>query len=206
MARTQAERRYETLHKLHEATIACIVSQGFSRLTTIEIARTAGVSQGALFRYYPTKTAAVVGATQHLFTKVMSDFDRLVDQSEKPSLERLIDDLWLWFASADFLAVSRLFAESSADSELREAILPILGQHRSNIDALMLRLFPSEGEAMLRTAGHAIIYLMQGMAAERHLVKDDVTERAILNTVRQFAAMINPTFNDKTTRGVPWNK
>ena len=65
MAKTQTQRRTETLEKLHLATVKVIVNKGFSRLTTGDIVREAGLSQGALFRYYPTKLAAVVGATYY---------------------------------------------------------------------------------------------------------------------------------------------
>ena len=190
MSRTQAERRHDTLLKLHDATVTCIVSQGFSRLTTIEIARTAGVSQGALFRYYPTKTAAVVGATRYLFENVMQDFERLMGEGRKPDLTRLTDDLWQWFASANFVAISRLLAESSADEELKAAIQPIVAQHRLNTHALIERIFPDATQGVLRTAAHAVILLMQGMATERHLVGGDFIERDILQVVRDFTALI----------------
>lgn len=210
MGKTQAERRHDTLQKLHDATVACIVSQGFSRLTTTEIARTAGVSQGALFRYYPTKTAVVVGATRQLFDKVMHDFDSLMGESAQPNLNRLIDDLWGWFSSPDFIAVSRLFAESSADAELKQAIQPIVEQHRLNTNALISRIFPSDDQAVLRHAAHAVIYLMQGMATERHLIADDFIEREIFQLVRNFAGLIqlsgNAILPESIHGGNSWNK
>lgn len=190
MRKTQAERRHDTLQKLHEAAVTCIVSHGFSRLTTSDIARTAGVSQGALFRYYPTKTAAVAGATRHLFDKVMHDFNRLLGESSQPNLMRIVDDLEAWFRSGDFVAVSRLFAESSADAELREAIQPIVEQHRQNTHTLIAQVFPSESQAVLRSAAHAVIYLMQGIATEKHLIDDDFIEGGIMQLVRNFVALI----------------
>lgn len=210
MARTQEQRRQLTRQKLHEATIECIVTHGFSRLTTIEIARVAGVSQGALFRYYPTKTAAVVGATRYLFAKVTDDFRALLGSPEKANLVNLIDDLETWFASADFIAVSRLFAESSADAELRKAIAPIIEQHRKNTDALICRIFPEEGQAMQRSAAHAVIYLLQGIATERHLIRRDTIERNIMQLVRDFAGLMQVShagiITDKNPGGKKWNK
>jgi AcrR family transcriptional regulator len=196
MRQTQADRRRHTLQKLHAATVACIVSNGFSRLTTTDIVQAAGVSQGALFRYYPTKTAAVAGATRHLFDKVMHDFDNLVGKEEKPDLIRLIDDLEAWFASADFIAISRLFAESSANAELKEAIQPIVEQHRMNTNALIARIFPHEHQALMRSAAHAVIYLIQGIASESHLISNDSIERDIMQAVRHFANMFSSQLND----------
>ncbi len=191
MRKTQAERRHDTLQKLHEATVECIVNNGFSRLTTIDIARAAGVSQGALFRYYPTKTAAVAGATRHLFAKVMHDFETLLGENTQPNLTHIVDDLETWFQSADFIAISRLFAESSADPELREAIQPIVEQHRMNTHALIERIFSAQDQGFMRSAAHAVIYLLQGIATERHLIADNFIEREIMQLVRNFAQLLS---------------
>ncbi|GAB4434703.1 MAG: hypothetical protein OHK0011_17860 [Turneriella sp.] len=196
MPRSQAERRHETQQKLLDATVRCIVNHGFSRLTTIEIARTAGVSQGALFRYYPTKTAAVVAATDHLFAKVMADFDELMGR-QGADLTQLIDNLEAWFASGDFLAISRLFAESSADAELRDAIRPIVEQHQQNTDELIRRLFPAAEQSVQRTAAHAVIYLLQGIATERHLLRDGAIKRDIMQLVRNLAGLIEASSQQK---------
>ncbi len=191
MRLTQAERRQQTLQKLHEATVECIVNKGFSRLTTADIAEAADLSQGALFRYYPSKTAAVAGATRYLFDKVIRDFNCLLGEACDPNLMQIVDDLEAWFHSADFIAVSRLFAESSADAELKEAIQPIIEQHRLNTHALIERAFPAESQAMLQSAAHAVIYLMQGIATEKHLIADDFIERDIMQLVRNAATLLS---------------
>jgi len=191
MRLTQAERRQQTLQKLHEATVECIVNKGFSRLTTADIAEAADLSQGALFRYYPSKTAAVAGATRYLFEKVIRDFNCLLGEPCEPNLIKIVDDLEAWFHSADFIAVSRLFAESSADAELKEAIQPIIEQHRLNTHALIQQAFPAESQAMLRSAAHAVIYLMQGIATEKHLIADDFIERDIMQLVRNAATLLS---------------
>lgn len=191
MRQTQAERRQQTLQKLHEATVECIVNKGFSRLTTADIAEAADLSQGALFRYYPSKTAAVAGATRYLFDKVIRDFNCLLGEPCEPNLMKIVDDLEAWFHSADFIAVSRLFAESSADAELKEAIQPLIEQHRLNTHALIEQAFPAESQAMLRSAAHAVIYLMQGIATEKHLIADDFIERDIMQLVRNAATLLS---------------
>ncbi len=208
MSRSQAERRHETQQKLLDATVECIVNHGFSRLTTIEIARAAGVSQGALFRYYPTKTAAVVAATERLFDKVMHDFGELMGQPGA-GLTQMVDNLEAWFASGDFIAISRLFAESSADAELRQAIRPIVEQHQQNTDRLICRLFPGPELATQRTAAHAVIYLLQGIATERHLLSDGQIENEIMQLVRMVAGLMqlgNHSNSIKTPEDKKWKQ
>lgn len=203
MRKTQAQRRSETLEKLNAATVKVIVSKGFGHLTTNDIVREAGLSQGALFRYYPTKLAAVIGATHYLLNKVMGDFNRLMDQSQKPGLEKLVNDLWEWYKSPDFTAISRLYAEASADVELKEAIQPAVTAHGRNIEKLLMRLFPGDEGKMLRTAAHGVIFLMTGIASSRHLMGGDLLENEILSTVRHLAALIS---SGTIIQGDLWNK
>jgi AcrR family transcriptional regulator len=197
--RTQHERRTDTLEKLHLATIEVIVNKGFSRMTTADIAAAADLSQGALFRYYASKTAAVVGATQPLFAKVMGDFERMFAAGSVPTPERVVQDLWDWFHTQDFTAISRLYAESSADAELRDAIQPIVTEHRNNTDRLLEKIFPGEDGATTRSVALATIYLMQGIAVEKHLIENDTNERKIIALLKKFASVLIP-------EAKKWNK
>lgn len=203
MRKTQAQRRGETLEKLHIATVQVIVNKGLSHLTTADIAHEAGLSQGALFRYYPTKMAAIAGSTHYLLDKVMGDFNRLMDRTKKPRLEKLIADLWEWYKTPDFTAVSRLYAEASSDLELKEAIQPAVTAHGRNIEKLLVRLFPGEETKLLRTAAHGVIFLMHGIASHRHLAGGDLLENEILSAIRQLAALVSSGI---MTKGDLWNR
>jgi hypothetical protein len=44
---------------------------------------------------------------------------------------------------------------------------------------------------MLRSAAHAVIYLMQGIATEKHLIADDFIERDIMQLVRNAATLLS---------------
>jgi len=64
--RTQVERSAETIAKLLDATIDAIVEVGYSGATVREICDRAGVSQGGLFRHFPTRRDLVVAAVERL--------------------------------------------------------------------------------------------------------------------------------------------
>ncbi len=204
MARTQEERRADTLDKLHTATVDVIVNKGFSRMTTSDIADAAGLSQGALFRYYPTKTAAVVGATKPLFKQVMCDFENMFAEKTTPNPEHVVQNLWDWFHTTDFVAISRLYAEASADAELRQAIQPIVTEHRQNTDRLLEKIFPGEEGGLMRSVALATIYLMQGIAVERHLIEDDTNEREVISLLKKFSGILMPQMNKPGAK--TWNK
>ena len=54
MARTQQQRREEMIARLLDASIATIIEVGYARASAKVIAQRAQVSDGALFRYFPT--------------------------------------------------------------------------------------------------------------------------------------------------------
>src|SRR5215831_14792987 len=72
--RTQAERTAATRAALLEATVECLVSQGFGGTTTTEVAHRAGVSPGALLHHFPTKADLLCAAVGHLFELRQAEF------------------------------------------------------------------------------------------------------------------------------------
>lgn len=54
MARTQQQRREETVARLLQASIDTIIEVGYARASAAVITKRAGVSVGALFRHFET--------------------------------------------------------------------------------------------------------------------------------------------------------
>ena len=64
MARTQQQRREDTIARLLDASIETIIEIGYARASAKVIAQRAEVSDGALFRYFPTM-GDLMAATAH---------------------------------------------------------------------------------------------------------------------------------------------
>lgn len=60
--RTQAERRAETIDALLMATLRSLEEVGYARTTTDEICQRAGVSQGALFHHFQSRSELISAA------------------------------------------------------------------------------------------------------------------------------------------------
>ena len=65
--RTQGERSAATVAKLIQATIEAIVEVGYAGASTREICDRAGISQGGLFRHFPTRRDLIVATLVHLY-------------------------------------------------------------------------------------------------------------------------------------------
>ena len=64
--RSQAERSATTREALLDATIACLVEEGYANTTTARVAERAGVSRGAHLHHFQTRSALVAAAVEHL--------------------------------------------------------------------------------------------------------------------------------------------
>ena len=77
--RTQEERSAATVAKLIEATMGAIVDVGYAGATTREICERAGVSQGGLFRHFPTRRDLIVATLQHIYVERFTEFAQLLE-------------------------------------------------------------------------------------------------------------------------------
>src|ERR1700710_802942 len=64
--RNQAERSAATRQALLDATLECLVEDGYANTTTARVAERAGVSRGAHLHHFQTRSALVAAAVEHL--------------------------------------------------------------------------------------------------------------------------------------------
>jgi AcrR family transcriptional regulator len=203
--RTQAERRSVTRAALLEATIACLVELGYTRTTTTEVVRRAGVSQGALFKHFPTKGELVAAATTRLFDALIDDFSRAFDTAAKREdpVVVAIRRLWKVFCAPELHAVYRLYVEAPFDDELRAALVPVMARHEARVTEKAQELFPAlkaTPEAMTLFA--TMLFAMQGMSLPRPVRPTPEKERLVLaqfeSIARAFLATITVTAAPRT--------
>lgn len=143
--RTQAERRTATRGRLLEAAVGCLEERGYAATTTQEVCRRAGLSQGALFKHYPTKSALLVAAVERLYSELRADFRRGIAAAEQRSdrIRGALELLAAIFARPDVAASLELHMAARTDQALREALAPVVEQHRREILELARELFPA---------------------------------------------------------------
>jgi AcrR family transcriptional regulator len=136
--RTQAERRATTRRKLLDAALACLVESGYASLTTPEVCRAAGVSQGALFKHFATKSALLAAATEHLFAGLRQGYaERFAapDVVADP-IGKGVQLLWEVFQDPRLHAAYDLYTAARTDRELRASLAPVVRQHSEDLHGL----------------------------------------------------------------------
>jgi len=148
VTRPQQARSAATRRKLLDATVACLVERGYAGTSTTEVCRRAGVSQGALFKHYPSKLQLLAAAVHHLFARLIRQYRRSFDAVGKVGTsghDRLGQALRLLrrtFAKPELQVAFELYLAARTDSALRAVIEPALEQHRANLRREARRVLP----------------------------------------------------------------
>jgi AcrR family transcriptional regulator len=137
--RSQAERSASTRQALLDATIACLMEDGYANTTTSRVAERAGVSRGAHLHHFQTRQALMAAAMEHLAERRGEQLLAAAKQLPPPGRERLaqgLDLLWASYASPLYQAALDLWTEARTDPELRERLAPV----ERDLDRQTLRL------------------------------------------------------------------
>lgn len=166
--RTQAERRSTTRAKLLDAVLEELVESGYGNLTTPAICRRAGLSQGALFKHFPTKAALVAAAVEFLFAALVADYGRRFAEAAGPGdpLRRGVALLWDVFQDPRLVAAYDLYTAARTDAELRASLEPVVRRHADALHALAAALYaPADDDERARLVAvvDLAILAMQGL-------------------------------------------
>lgn len=125
--RTQAQRREGTIGALLEASVTCLTERGYAATSTAAVCAEAGVSQGALFRHFPTRQALLVATAEHVATRNVAAFRTAIDGAavDTPDdVAAVLAHLRAAVLSPSNQTWRELLVAARADANLRHALLP----------------------------------------------------------------------------------
>ena len=165
--RTQAQRREGTIAALLDATATCLAERGYAATSTAAVSAEAGVSQGALFRHFPTRQALLVATADHVATRNVEAFRALGDLGVDTADEvtAVLGHLRTLVLSPANQTWRELLVAARADADLRTALQPA----RESLQAQMLeaaadlwrdRLPPEDLAAVLSI----VVNMLDGLA------------------------------------------
>lgn len=136
--RTQAERRASARRRLLDAALACLVEEGYARFSTLTVCRRAGMSQGGLFRHFPSRDDLLAATMGHLIEQQLEEwqahFLALAPEQRTP-----VAGLHLLSAvttDSRLHAVFDVAAAARTDPDLRERLAPLLRDFMDRMHAL----------------------------------------------------------------------
>ena len=157
-----------TRKKLLDAAVQSLCELGCAGTTTTVVAKRAGVSQGALYKHFGSKQLLLAATTEHLLQGLISDFRRAFSAGagEQDHVSRALRQLWSVFLTPALYAVVELYIAARTDEPLRQALVPVLTQHRENLRSEATRMFPQAAthNPRFEVAVDGIMAAMQGAA------------------------------------------
>ena len=180
-------RAIATRKKLLEAAAQSLCEVGCRGTTTTEVAKRAGVSQGALYKHFGNKQNLMAATTEHLFQYLIAEF-RVAFQAalgQQDPLPVTLSALWMVFLKPELYAVVELYIASRTDEELRQALLPVLLVHQDNLLEEAKLLFPDAAQHNPRfnLAVSGLMAALQGAAMNAAVLGD-------LSNAGEFAGFV----------------
>jgi AcrR family transcriptional regulator len=135
MARTQQQRREETVGRLLDASIASIIEVGYARASAAVITKRAGVSVGALFRHFDTMGDFMAATASEVLRRHIETGTKLVaeipaDQPVPEAALAILQDITSGPLNA---VIYELMIAARTDEKLRETMQRELAQYAVKI-------------------------------------------------------------------------
>jgi AcrR family transcriptional regulator len=190
--RTQEERREETTRKLLDAATDVLIDLGYAGASVQQVSARAGVSQGGLFRHYPTREALMVAVGEDVGRKLLDEYRRKFEALRKGPEAPLVLALRLvreQCRSRLNQAWYELAVASRTSPSLRKALQPIALRYYADVERLARQLLPElavqTGE-LFPVLVTTILAFFDGETVHRFVVKAPTLEAARFELLRAF--------------------
>jgi len=126
----RARRTSESLTKILDAAVECLVESGYQGATTLEVQARAGVSRGRLLHHFPSRDALLVAAAQHLAAGRVMDTatQTMAEITAGPATLKRIDQavelMWTTYQQPYFWAAMELWIAARHNDEIRATLEP----------------------------------------------------------------------------------
>jgi AcrR family transcriptional regulator len=187
MARTQQERREETIARLLDASIATIVEVGYARTSAKVVAQRAEVSDGALFRHFPTM-GDLMAATAHEAGRRQLEVaaKRIADiPSDRPAIEEILSIIRDLTGNSTNTVIYELMVAARTDEKLRDTLREVMTAYVAKIYEAAHAVPSAEeieafGEENFTALVAVLINTFDGAAVFRHVLSHpDIEKRRI---------------------------
>lgn len=195
---TQSERREATRSALLGAAVESLMEHGVAGFTTSDVVRRAGLSNGALFRYFPTKADLLAATVEHVFVRLRRDYEEAFESlsTDKRTVENLVTMLWGVMSDPALGAAFEVYTAARTDAWMQSAIEPVMADHLERLQELARELVARVSSAdaeMVRRAVDLAILSMQGLALNLMARPDpDAAPRLVAGLVELSTVMLPP--------------
>lgn len=135
MARTQQQRRDETVARLLDASIDTIVEVGYARASAAVITKRAGMSVGALFRHFETMGDFMAATAYEVLRRQVELGTKAAAEvpADRPALEAMLAILRDVARNSTNAVMYELMVAARTDEKLRGTLQEVLTEYGAKI-------------------------------------------------------------------------
>jgi AcrR family transcriptional regulator len=192
MRRTQEERRQATQAAVLAAALEVLIEGGYANFSASRVAAHAGVSRGALERYFPTKNDLLIAATQHAMDTAVAHAERLAARGGKRTVQQFLRDSEHFFFSPVYRAMLELAIAATSDAALGSLLRPIVARARKRLNRIWLDSLGAAGFSRESAEQFILLthYLLRGVFVVSTWLPYETNRRAVIDTWSALAPAI----------------
>jgi AcrR family transcriptional regulator len=189
MRRTQQERRQATQAAVLAAALEVLIADGYANFSASRVAARAGVSRGALERYFPTKNELLLAATQHAMDAAVAHAERLASGNGEHTVERFLRDSEHFFFGPLYRAMLELAIAATSDKELAKPHRPIVRRARKSLNRIWLDRLSAAGFSRKSAERFILLthYLLRGLFVVDTWLPYETNRRAV---IKEWSALV----------------
>ena len=192
MRRTQQQRRQATQAAVLAAAFDVLIDDGYANFSSGRVAARAGVSRGAIERYFPTKNDLLIAVTDHAMERAVAHAERLAARKGKRTIEQFLLDSEHFFFSPVYRAMMELAIAAASDAALARPYRPIVVRARRRLNQIWLDCLGAAGFPRHSAEDFILLthYLLRGVFLVSNWLPYNPNRRAVLKTWLALAPAI----------------
>lgn len=202
----QEERSRQTQARVTQATIECILEKGIRATSTVDIARLAGVSRGALVHHYPSKTLLMQAALEDLLSREVESVRDMATQVKAGELnfDNLLQALHEHFKGDLYMVTLEYLTNARTDPDIMKVLVTLGSKFNDSLEQIWEQLVASSNHTshQNRVALNATLCMMRGMGAQSIWRDDPELYRDMLVFWKETLLELGFSASD-AKRGVP---
>lgn len=166
----QEEKSRQTQARITQATIECILVKGIRDTSTVDVARQAGVSRGALVHHYPSKTSLMQAALEDLLNREVGSVRDMAMRVKAGELnfDNFLKSLHEHFKGDMYMVTLEYLTNARTDAAIMEVLVPLAARFNDSLERIWEQLVASSEHSSheKRVALNATLCMMRGMGAQ----------------------------------------
>jgi AcrR family transcriptional regulator len=163
-----SERRVIKVDALLTASLTQLQQVGYARFRTADVSKRSGLSEGALFRYFPTKLELVKASLERALDEHLQRYvDQFVALEDKRDRRSLIALSWGVLSHPELAWTYGLYAAAATEPDLANAIRDVLETNSDRIDSAVHAVVAENGDfpaSDIANIVNLVTWVMQGLA------------------------------------------